>query len=116
MSVKQTVARELLACGSVYNRAATKELVEIYAECLAGYSPEQVSQAFRRHISDPERGQFFPKPADLIAKLKAAPRLSPLTSMHPAWVAERRQESQTRLVGPQGVAAICDKIGGREAS
>jgi hypothetical protein len=113
VSVKQAVARELLACGSIYNRAATKELVEIYADCLAAYSPEQVTKAFRSHIADPDRGQFFPKPADLIAQLKTVPRVSRETSMHPAWIAERREESDRRLTGPQGVAGLVAKIGER---
>jgi hypothetical protein len=111
MSVKQAVARELLACGSIYNRAATKELVEIYADCLAAYSPEQITTAFRSHIADPDRGQFFPKPADLIAQLKAVPRVTRETSMHPAWIAERNEASDRRLSGPKGVTALVEKIG-----
>lgn len=69
--IKQAVARELVACGSIYNRPASKDLVEIYAACLADRSAEEVTAAFRNHLRDAERGQYFPKPADLIHQLNA---------------------------------------------
>jgi hypothetical protein len=68
--LRQTIARAFASCSAIYNRPVDRALVDIYAAALGQYSPEQVDAAFRRHQVDVERGQFFPKPADLVYQIK----------------------------------------------
>lgn len=55
------------AC-AVYGKPANEagNLAGIYWGVLEEYPMEAVQHAFRKHLKDSERGQFFPKPADLI--------------------------------------------------
>lgn len=44
----------------------------IYFRALSTLSIEQVRAGFDAHVKDPQRGRFFPRPADLMAQLQAA--------------------------------------------
>lgn len=41
----------------------------VWWQACQGFSFEQVAKAFTRHATDPERGQFPPKPADVVRQL-----------------------------------------------
>ena len=68
---KARFAGALLATAEVYGREVSAGLAELYFRDLAAYPVEEVLDALTRHRRDPVRGQFFPKPADLIAQLTA---------------------------------------------
>ena len=51
------------------------QLAKMYWEDLKEFSNEDLEAMFRAHRRDPDRGRFFPKPADLLAKAaKAGPK------------------------------------------
>lgn len=54
---------------SVYGRSASPTLVEIWWEALRGRDFEDVRRALSLHCQDPDRGQYAPKPADVIRLL-----------------------------------------------
>ena len=60
------LARFLAGMSELYGKALSKPLVQLYWELLSPYSFDQVEQAFQSHMMDPDCGQYFPKPADLI--------------------------------------------------
>jgi hypothetical protein len=42
----------------------------MFYRCLKRFDIEQVEQAFKAHLNDPDVGKFQPKPADIIAKIE----------------------------------------------
>jgi len=49
--------------------------VQGYATVLQRYSLDRINDAIRLHMADPERGRFFPKPADIVHQCRLhAPR------------------------------------------
>jgi hypothetical protein len=62
-------AKYMLGVLEVYGESATKERIEIYFNVLADYEFSLVKQAIDSHVKNPDNGQFFPKPADLIRAL-----------------------------------------------
>lgn len=67
---RQQFAEALVATGEVYGRKVSSSLAEIYFADLSGYSIDQVLGALTAHRKDATRGQYFPKPADLIHQLE----------------------------------------------
>lgn len=71
------VSRELLkeileGISQAYPRGAvtvSEAVVDLYADALRGISADALREAVRAHLRHPHRGQYFPKPADLIAAL-----------------------------------------------
>ena len=55
-----------------YGKAPTGEEVADWYELLEGFQLEAVAAAFKAHLTDPDRGQYLPKPADVIRHLPAA--------------------------------------------
>lgn len=57
---------EIGRMAEVYRQEVSEAVIALYADVLGAYSLEDCLQAMRHHLRDPERGQFFPKPADLV--------------------------------------------------
>lgn len=51
---------------AIYDKPVSAALLEVWFNALAGYPLDELSAAFSRHLTDPDHGQFPPKPADLI--------------------------------------------------
>lgn len=83
---KPEFLKALLFTFTVYNRESKPSIEKVYFETLKPYSLAEVHQAFREHISDPERGSFCPLPADLIrAILRNREKANPSMSVEKAW-------------------------------
>ena len=63
-------ARVLDAAYSLHSKSLTSDARSLFFGALGKYSLAEVRKAFSAHISDPQRGQYPPKPADLIAHLQ----------------------------------------------
>jgi hypothetical protein len=61
-----------LAIAEIYGRAISQPLVQIFWNALLRFDIEAVESAFQRHICDPDRGQYSPKPADIIRLLEGS--------------------------------------------
>lgn len=59
----------MMAAGEVYGREITKPLLQMYFAALAQIGIDQVQGAMMAHMQNPDSGQFFPKPADLIKQM-----------------------------------------------
>ncbi|MBK1699761.1 hypothetical protein [Thiococcus pfennigii] len=55
--------------GLLYDKPVTADLKRLYWEDLGSLPIEAIEQASRSHRRDPGRGRYFPRPADLLAKL-----------------------------------------------
>jgi len=51
---------------AVYDKQVTPAMLEVWFSALATYPMDEIRAAFTRHVTDPDRGQFAPKPADII--------------------------------------------------
>ncbi len=56
----------MVTMGEAYAKELSGMLIEIYWQCLKCFELSEVREAFKAHLRNPEVGQFFPKPADLI--------------------------------------------------
>ena len=66
---KQRFAELLDDLGLIYDREVSVSLKRLYWEDLGAYPIAAIEAAFQAHRRDPDRGRFFPKPADLLARL-----------------------------------------------
>lgn len=55
---------------SFYGKDVSKFALSVWWEACQGYDFEQVSKALTAHAMDAERGQFAPKPADIVRALQ----------------------------------------------
>lgn len=69
---KRRFAEAMQECAAVYRVELDAGLLNAYWRLLEDYPIEQVEMAFDVHMRHPERGRFFPKPADLIAAMQEA--------------------------------------------
>lgn len=53
-----------------YGRDLSKFSVAVWLQACEGFDVEQVTKALSAHLMDPERGQFMPKPADIVRQLQ----------------------------------------------
>lgn len=62
--------RELLANAlSFYRQDVTPFMLDVWWQACQGFDLEQVRKALTAHAMDPDRGQFAPKPADIVRQL-----------------------------------------------
>lgn len=52
--------------GELYGKTISSQLIDIYWQVLRKYDLIDVQNAFQSHVKNPDCGQFFPKPADII--------------------------------------------------
>jgi hypothetical protein len=63
-------AMVLTATAELYGKTLSAGAITLWWQALERFSLEQVGKALRQHTEDAERGQFMPKPADLIRALE----------------------------------------------
>ena len=63
---RERFAKALLATFEIYSKELSEVVVKVWWAALKPYNVDDVCSALTKHISDPERGQFAPKPADVI--------------------------------------------------
>jgi hypothetical protein len=66
---KQGFAQTLTAIADLYAKNLSDAGLKIWWSALEHYSLAQVQQALSSHVSDPDRGQFMPKPADVVRQI-----------------------------------------------
>lgn len=52
--------------GNVYEKEASMGLIGLYWQVLEDYDFSAIKLAVKKHLSSPDQGRYFPKPADLI--------------------------------------------------
>lgn len=53
-----------------YGKDCSKFTLEVWWQALSSFDFEQVARALQKHATDPERGQFAPKVADMVRALQ----------------------------------------------
>jgi hypothetical protein len=108
-------ARVLDAAYSLHSKSLTADARSLFFAALGKYSLADVRKAFSAHISDPKRGQFPPKPADLIAHLQGDATKDGRPEPAEAWAVARlaRDESES-VCWTQEMAEALDVVRGIE--
>lgn len=68
---KTEFAELILAVSEIYGRALSPAALDVYWSALTRFSITDVRSAMNHHVNNPEAGQYFPKPADLIRAMGA---------------------------------------------
>lgn len=100
---RKPFATMLATVASLYGRDVTPELTAMYWRALAAYGIDDVRRAFDRHVKNPDAGQYFPKPADLIRMLEGS-------TQDAAAMAWARVERAMRTVGGYESVDFGDQI------
>ena len=114
---KIAFANVMSATAEVYNEKLTKTKIKMYFACLISLPIEAVATAFEKHMTDTDRGRFFPKPADLLMQARGSDE----EQAFGAWVEFleiiRRRGTHDRLdFEDDAMAYACMAMGGqREA-
>ncbi len=61
--------RVMETIGDIYDKKPSTSRIMVYWDAMSSFSIEDVKDALNRHVADPERGRFFPLPADVVAQL-----------------------------------------------
>ena len=56
----------LASLGELYGKAISVFLTELYWQALKDFELQDVEKALQAHIHNPDCGQYFPKPADVV--------------------------------------------------
>ena len=92
---------ELLAVHGLYDRALTEIQIRLWCDTLANEDTDAVCRALAAHVADPSRGQYCPKPADVIRAIRG-------TSDEAALVAWQDLLTQARTIGRAGTPKLTD--------
>lgn len=53
-----------------YGKEVSEFASKVWLEAVKGFELQQVTKALSAHLMDPDRGQFMPKPSDLVRQLQ----------------------------------------------
>lgn len=69
-SDREKFAEVLAGVHDFYGKDLSKFAVQVWMQACEAFDVEQVTKALSAHLMDPERGQFMPKPADIVRNLQ----------------------------------------------
>ena len=112
----QTLVARMADLGAIYGRPITDAMVEGFYRVLAPHAGGVITAAIDAHLADPDRGRFFPTPADILAK---APGLTAAMSAEEAWAICLRSADEWATVISSDVimearAAVLPLLEGRD--
>ena len=88
----------LTSVAALYGRELSEGVIALYFRALREYDLAAVRESFDRHVRNPDSGQFFPKPADLVRMIGGTSQDSALI----AWATVERAIS--RVGGHESVS------------
>ena len=102
----------LESVAELYGRSVKPMQTAMYFRALADFPLESVQSALDAHAKCPERGRFFPLPADLLAKLETAAALDGRPSPEEAWsTALQAQDEAVTVVWTTETAQAWGDVG-----
>lgn len=106
-------------CAEMYGKEVSPGAKQMAFKLLAGYPLADIKLALRQHMSDPDGGQFYPKVADVIRKIRQHSQ-NQFPGAEQAWAMFPRDEALSACICDEmavawGVACEQDEISGRMA-
>jgi len=112
-SDRQSFAELLSDVLAFYGQEANTFSATVWWAACEPFSLEQVSRALSRHATDPERGQFPPKPADIVRQLQGTSTDRALVAWGKFFDALSRVGAYTDVVFDDPVIhAVAEDLGG----
>lgn len=106
---KDAFTEMMMAAGEVYGKVITVPMIKMYFAALGPMSVEQVQGAMMAHMQNPDSGQFFPKPADLIRHLAGTSKQQEAIIEDRAAIAWACIERAIVRIGSYGTLKLEDK-------
>lgn len=96
-----------------YRQDMNRFALSVWWQACAGFDIEQVRKAITAHAMDPERGQFAPKPADIVRQLQGTQTDRALVAWGKFHEAMQRVGAYTSVVFDDPVIhAVAEDLGG----
>lgn len=92
----------------VYGRDASDTAVSMCFAALSRFSLDDVKQGLSRHVADPKRGQYPPKPADVVFQLEGSSEDAAVVDEAQALAAWQTCLEAVREVGPYSDCPVTD--------
>ena len=99
----------MMIAGEVYGKEISKELLRANFVILQSLPIEQVTAGMMAHMQDPDSGQYFPKPADIIRRVSGTSKQQAAAISDRASMAWACIEREIRRIGSYGTLDIEDK-------
>lgn len=93
----------LQAVADVYGKRLTELSIGVYWGALQPHDLAVVREAMNRHVTNPDNGQFMPKPADLIRMMQGSSQDKALQAWH-------KVDKTLRTVGPYRSVVFDDPL------
>ena len=106
---KDRFSAMMKAAGEIYTKEITKPLMRMYFAALGQVTIDQAEKAMMAHMQDPNCGQYFPKPADLIRQITGTEKQSERALEDRAALAWACIEGEIRRIGSYGTLNLEDK-------
>lgn len=106
---KDSFTEMMMAASEVYGKEITIPMIRMYFAALGPASIEQVQAAMMAHLQNPDSGQFFPKPADLIKQMTGTTKQQEAAIEDRASLAWACIERDIRRIGSYGTLKLDDK-------
>ena len=106
---KQEFRSMMMAAGEVYGKEITKPLLQMYFAALNAMTIQQAQAAMMAHMQNPDNGQFFPKPADLLRGVIGTSKQQAAAIEDRASIAWACIERDIRRIGSYGTLKLDDK-------
>ena len=82
---RQRFAATITVCAEHYDKTVTPINIKLFFDTLIGkYSIEEIEEAFRNHLMEPDRGRWFPRIADIVFQIEKR-GLKPKEKANLAW-------------------------------
>lgn len=88
---------------SFYGKDVSGFALDVWWMALKGYDLAAITEAFNRHLMNPDSGQFAPKPADIVRMLQGSTQDAALT----AWA---KVDKAVRSIGPYQSVVFDDPL------
>ena len=121
---RERFVQALTECAELYGETLTHARIEAYWRRLEDIHIDVIEYVIDAHTKDPERGRFFPKPADLFAQMEKVDdgRVTP----DEAWAIALQASDESRTVvwtdeiaeawgAARPILEVGDKVGARMA-
>lgn len=106
---KQEFRSMMMAAGEVYGKEITKPLLQMYFAALNAMTIQQAQAAMMAHMQNPDNGQFFPKPADLLRVVIGTSKQQEAAVEDRASIAWACIVRDVRRLGSYGTLSLDDK-------
>lgn len=96
-----------------YGKDLSKFAMAVWAQACEAFDVEQVTKALSAHLMDPERGQFMPKPADIVRQIQGTSTDRSLMAWGKVMDACQRVGAYTSVCFDDGlIHAVIEDMGG----